>query len=233
MTSRIRIFWLKDWHRFVGATGTGVVAGIAVWAWQSSAAQQADGTVPGLTGALVGWIAFVIVHALWVWLSVRGLDAAQTRRHARREDPSRVVRETLHVVAAIASVAGMGAMLLAAGSDPMGRVVNAGLGLATVLGAWAVIQLMYMLRYAAIYYEDVSGSRVPPIDFNTDDEDPTYLDFAYFSFTIGASFATSDANVRTAQVRAAVLGHSLLSFFFGSVVLASATSLMLQLVSVS
>lgn len=253
-----RLFWLRDWNRFAGAVGAGVLVGATVRLWEAAAGAP-TGTSPWLSGALSGWLAFVLVHAVWVCLSVRGLDARRTRMHAQREDPVRAVREGLHVASALASVAGMGAMLLASGSDPVGRAVNAGLGLAAVLGAWVVVQLMYMLRYAAIYYRDApaadasaaaeasraaaeagteasgqadAASAVPPIDFNSRQE-PTYVDFAYFAFTVGASFATSDASVCTTEMRRAVLSHSLLSFFFGSVVLASATSLMLQLVSVN
>ncbi|MGI6878505.1 DUF1345 domain-containing protein [Microbacterium sp. gxy059] len=210
-----------------------VGAGLATWFLLSPAA-DGTGSLPWLTAALVGWIAFVAAHVLWVALSVGGLDAVETRRHAQREDPRRAVRDALHIVAALASVAGMGAMLLAASFDPLTRAINAGIGRAAVFGSWTLIQLTFMLRYAALFYEDEdegeSGSE-PPIDFHTRD-DPAYIEFAYPAFTVGTSFATSDSDVRTSRIRAAVLGHTLLSFFFGSVVLASVISLVLQLVSV-
>ncbi|WP_291796575.1 DUF1345 domain-containing protein [Brevibacterium sp.] len=238
MTHQPRLFWLRDRNRFAGACACGLAA--ALVSVLCMAAAEAELALPSLlTSALIGWVVFVGVHTVWVWFSVRGLSPEQTRRHAQREDPRRSVREALHVGAAVASVAGMGVMLLAADSDPVGRVLGAGLGLASVLGAWVLIQLMYMLRYAALYFEDdagggggrdaAGGGALPPIDFHTD-ESPTYVDFAYFAFTVGVSFATSDSDVRTRRMRGAVLGQSLLSFFFGSIVIATATSLMLQLV---
>lgn len=222
-------FWLRDRNRVVIAVAVGTTVTLLSGFWFSG--PKAQMSTPWLTAALLGWIALVAVHSLWVTWSVRGMDADQTRLHAQREDPRRAVRDALHVVAAAAAVAGMAAMLVAADSTSVARVINAGLGLAAVLGAWTIIQIVYMLRYAALYYEDPKDSS-PAIDFNSDDA-PTYLEFAYFAFTIGASFATSDAAVRAAPIRLAVLRHSLLSFFFGSVVLASATSLMLQLVSIN
>ncbi|MGO1181446.1 MAG: DUF1345 domain-containing protein [Micrococcaceae bacterium] len=228
MPSLRRDFWLQDWNRVLAAVLCGTATALLSGAWFSG--PGVDVSTPWLTAGLIGWIVFIAVHALWVTLSVRGMDAEQTRLHARREDPSRSVRDILHVVSAAAAVAGMGAMLIAADSAPVARVLNAALGLAAVLGAWTIIQIVYMLRYAALYYEDADSAASAAIDFNND-QDPTYLEFAYFAFTIGASFATSDAAVRATSIRLAVLRHSLLSFFFGSVVLASATSLMLQLVS--
>lgn len=229
MISPRRDFWLQDWNRVVAAVACGAATTVVSGFLLSGA--EAQVATPLLTAGLLGWIVFIAVHTLWVVLSVRRLDAEQTRIHAQREDPRRSVRDILFIGAASAAVAGMGAMMIAADSAAVTRLLNAALGLAAVLGSWAIIQVMYMLRYAALYYGDTETSASPAIDFNHDVE-PTYLEFAYFAFTIGVSFASSDASVRSRPIRRAVLRHSLLSFFFGSVVLASATSLMLQLVSI-
>ena len=46
------------------------------------------------------------------------------------------------------------------------------------------------------------------------------LDFAYFSFTIGTSFATSDVKVTSRTGREVVLGHTVLSFAYNTVLIA-------------
>ncbi|GAA4441510.1 hypothetical protein GCM10023148_48720 [Actinokineospora soli] len=54
-------------------------------------------------------------------------------------------------------------------------------------------------------------------------ERPTFADFAYFSFTIGTSFATSDVEVRPAM-RSRVLAHTVVAFLYNTVNIAIAVS---------
>jgi uncharacterized membrane protein len=53
------------------------------------------------------------------------------------------------------------------------------------------------------------------------------MDFAYFAFTIGTSFAVSDVDVTSRAIRRAVLGHQILSFFFNTSILALAINLVI------
>lgn len=48
---------------------------------------------------------------------------------------------------------------------------------------------------------------------------PSPLDYLYFAFTIGVSFATSDATTNSVRVRRAVLIHSIISFFYNTLVI--------------
>ena len=62
------------------------------------------------------------------------------------------------------------------------------------------------------------------MDFNQDDP-PRYTDFAYLAFTIGMTFQVSDTNLKTSEIRATALRHALLSYLFGSVILAATINL--------
>ena len=86
-----------------------------------------------------------------------------------------------------------------------------------VISAWAILHTSYALHYAYQYYrsEESAGGLAFPSD-----ESPDQLDFAYFAFTIGTSFAVSDVNVTDPVIRRAVLGHQILSFFYNTSVLA-------------
>lgn len=53
-----------------------------------------------------------------------------------------------------------------------------------------------------------------------DTTQPTYLDFAYFSYTIGVASQTADVSISSAAMRKIVLAHSVLSFFFNTTILA-------------
>jgi uncharacterized membrane protein len=63
------------------------------------------------------------------------------------------------------------------------------------------------------------------VDFNQD-APPRYTDFAYMAFTIGMTFQVSDTQLTSAEVRAAALRHALLSYLFGSVILAATINLL-------
>ena len=72
-----------------------------------------------------------------------------------------------------------------------------------------------MLRYARAYV----GAEPPGgIDFSGD-EAPSYIDFAYFSFTIGMTYQVSDTTITAKAIRRLTLNHALLSYLFGAVLL--------------
>jgi len=92
-----------------------------------------------------------------------------------------------------------------------------------VSSAWMLTQTAYALRYAHLYYRD-HGQGVGGLEFPGGGR-PSYLDFAYFSFTVGMCFQVSDVTISTRQMRRAVLGHSLLSFLYNTAILATAINL--------
>ncbi|MEO7556753.1 MAG: DUF1345 domain-containing protein, partial [Acidimicrobiales bacterium] len=57
------------------------------------------------------------------------------------------------------------------------------------------------------------------IDFN-DDAEPDYRDFAYLAFTIGMTYQVSDTDLKTKEIRRTALRHALLSYVFGTAIIA-------------
>lgn len=167
-------------------------------------------------GVAVGWATSVFVYCIWTWVKLWPMDARETAAHAREEDPGRGLTDVILIVSSVASVAGIG-FVLVAGSDA--DVVTAGLGVACVVASWCLVHTVYGARYADLYF---SASK-PPIDFG--DEPPRYSDFAYLTFCLGMTYQISDTNVRTNQLRVTVLAHTLLSYFLGAVVLACTINL--------
>lgn len=182
--------------------------------------------VAGLLGAwgyapVVGWIAAALTFCLITWADSRNRDAAQTAAMARREDPSPSATDLLILLANVASLVAVAYLLVQADSARGARqALLAGLAVASVAVSWTLIHTLYMLRYAVLYY---SGS-VGGINFNQPDM-PSFVDFAYLAFTIGMTYQVSDTNLESTQIRAAAFRHGLLSFIFGSMILATMINL--------
>ena len=81
-----------------------------------------------------------------------------------------------------------------------------------------------MLRYAHEYCLEGSG-----IDFGPDP--PTFSDFAYFAFTIGMTYQVSDTPIASSLIRRTATRQALLSFLFGTTILAVTINVVASLVS--
>ena len=68
------------------------------------------------------------------------------------------------------------------------------------------------------------------IDFDAEDP-PTYRDFIYFSYNLGMTYQVSDTSVASTRMRAIVLRHCLLSYVFGTVILATTVNLVVGIVA--
>jgi uncharacterized membrane protein len=166
----------------------------------------------------VGWIAGSGVLLAWVWILSWRKDGDATRAFAANEG-SNLSTDALVLLGAGAGV-GVVVDLLVNGA----HVASVVLGVVAATLSWALINSVYAFHYARLYYVEGDGG----IDFNQK-EPPSYSDFAYMAFTIGASFAVSDNTATNSAVRKAVLAHALLSYFFGTLIIATVINLVTNL----
>ncbi|NNG37716.1 DUF1345 domain-containing protein [Flexivirga sp. ID2601S] len=199
--------------RLVGSVVAGLVVG-AVVAPLSTAA----------LGVLSGIATMALTFVVWGSVVLWPMDPAATRDNAHREDFKPVVEELLVVAASLGGLVGI-VILLVLGHSSEGATAAA-VGLVGVFLTWGMLQLMYAARYAHIYYSTPGGG----IDFNNDDP-PCFKDFSYFSYNLGMTYQVSDTNVSTTALRAVVLRHCLLSYLFGTVILAATINLVAGIVS--
>jgi uncharacterized membrane protein len=89
-----------------------------------------------------------------------------------------------------------------------------------------LVNTVYAFKYARMYYFDEPDEG--GIDFKQATS-PTYSDFAYLAFTVGMSFAVAETEPTTTRMRRVALGHALLSYTFGTGVLAVAINLVTNL----
>ena len=180
-----------------------------------------------LIGVLVGWDFASLVYLTWLWITIRNRNARATAERAMITDPDRAVTDLVLLSAAVASLVAVGFVLVRAGQmQGSGELFRVGLALVSVVISWAVVHVIFTLRYAHLYYDGEVGG----IDFNQP-ERPTYTDFAYLAFTVGMTFQVSDTSLRSSVIRRAALRHALLSYLFGTGILATTINLVASLSS--
>jgi uncharacterized membrane protein len=174
----------------------------------------------------VGWIIAATVYLVATWWVIAPLDGAQTEEHVKRrhEDGTPTVSHIIILIASVASLAGVGYLLLGAG--PERHLGEAAVGIMSVIAAWFAIHTTFMLRYAQLYY---LGGESDVIQFHQTDYKPRFLDFAYLAFTVGMTYQVSDTDLASRSMRGSVMAQGLVSFMLGAIVLASTINLVLQL----
>lgn len=166
---------------------------------------------------VVAWDVAALVYLLWLWWVIWELDPGATKAHAVREDPGRKTAEIVVLTASVASLAAVVFLIIhGAQLDGLARVIDLVLGLVTVVASWFLVHTIYMLKYARLYYGRPGGE----VDFN-ESRPPQYTDFAYLAFTLGMTYQVSDTNIKTKELRKTILRHTLLSYLYGTVVIAA------------
>ncbi|HVQ44703.1 MAG TPA: DUF1345 domain-containing protein [Candidatus Saccharimonadia bacterium] len=174
---------------------------------------------------LVAWDTLAFAYVAATWLKITKYDAALVKKHATREDPSRVASDLILIGASVASL-GAVAVLLAgsASSGQSTKLALTALGMLSVIASWLMVHTVYALRYAELYYSQPEGG----VDFGG--QKPQYVDFAYLAFTIGMTYQVSDTTLTTRAFRATALKHALLGFLLGTVIIATTINLVAGLV---
>jgi uncharacterized membrane protein len=120
-----------------------------------------------------------------------------------------------------ASVVGITAGLsIVLSEDGAEKQFATGVGVPAVLFAWAILHFGYAERYAKLFY---SNPAAPVLSFPNTTQ-PTFVDFSYFSFTLGTTFSVSDVETQTPAMRLQILSHSILSFIYNTVTIGIAVS---------
>ena len=100
------------------------------------------------------------------------------------------------------------ALVLAAAGAPLG---------------WFMLHMLMAFHYAYLFYSDPSGQGGRGLQF-PDTEEPGAADFLYYSFVLGMTAQVSDVQISSRRVRRVTLGHSIVAFFFNTVLIAMAVN---------
>jgi uncharacterized membrane protein len=203
--------------------------------WKSPAARVAVGIVVGAIVTAVlwshngtlsllgGWTALALIFSGWTWLALWRFSPEATKDHAEREQPGHWAVVSLVLGGALVSLAGVTVLLGRSQEASQGVPHDSGAGwmaVGSVVLSWLTIHTVYALIYAKHYFDPQQDGG---IDFNSPDgkDQPCFKDFFYVAFAVGMSFAISDTNLTSTRLRATALGHGLLSFVFGAIIVAS------------
>jgi len=216
-------------------TGSGVIL-VGSSERRRVAACAAGGVVAGLLvlpvapwplTVLVGWLTTATFLLVWIWFEIGRLDALSTSRVATREDDSRAAARSALVASSVMSLLAVVAALHRASTAGFGlEAALTAASLAAVVLSWLVVNTVFVLRYAHLYY---GGSAAGGVEF-PGGHAPCYRDFAYLGFTVGMTFQVSDTAVSDPAIRATVLRHALLAFLFNVAIIATTINVVARLV---
>ena len=201
---------MPEWVRWQSATGsTHLIVSLVAGAVAVAVTFPVAGAE---TAGLIGWIATAGLFLAWTWHAIWPRDPGETAAQSARDDPSRIVRDVVLVVGAMGAMFTVAVVIFHAHQSGPFRIA---LGVGCIAASWTLLHTIYTLRYARLFYEAPRGG----VDFKQD-VDPTFRDFAYVAFTIGMTFQVSDTDIGKPAIRSAALGHALMAFVFGTIIIA-------------
>ena len=182
------------------------------------AQRAAFGAQQWADSAAMAFDAAALVFLLSLAPLVRESDAAAMRAHAADNDANR------GLVLVLTTLVGFAVMGAIAGELPgarAGEPLTILKLLGTLLLIWLFANSMFALHYAHAFYTQEGGADAGGIEVPGTTA-PDYADFAYFAFTFGMTFQTSDVQIASRRVRRVVLLHCFAAFVFNIGVIAFA-----------
>ncbi len=100
--------------------------------------------------------------------------------------------------------------------------LHLGFSILTIFSSWLILQTMFAIYYARLYYQIPAGPGEGAIAGGlrfTSDETPDYWDFLYFSFTLAMCYSVSDIAVTSKFLRRITLVQTQIAFFYYTVII--------------
>jgi uncharacterized membrane protein len=213
----MRVLWLRLRRpRLAAGVTSGVLIYVLLYVFSS---------MPGRLRFILSWDACVLV-ATALLIGLRRASPDTLKRIAAQQDAGKWIVLFLTLVAGSASlVAIAGEVPLIRNAGECEKIARISLIIATIVLSWAFIHIIFALHYAHDYYSTRSAGAVDGATLYKGlafpgEAMPTYLDFVYFSFTIGMTFQVSDVQITEPALRGLALTHGIISFFYATGILA-------------
>lgn len=211
-TGKSALFHLDAHHRFIVGSTLALLTFFCL------------GSTAYASRLVEAWDVFTFTILVLAWSVISTKDPYSVRRDAVAQDASQAF---LFVVVVTAATISLFAVFILLGSSkdlsPGSFAAHVTLSVAAIVLSWTLVHTLFTLRYAHFYYidahkvnrDDIEGGLVFP-----GDENPDYLDFAYFSFVIGMTCQVSDVQISSKTMRRLATVHGLISFAFNTAILA-------------
>lgn len=172
-----------------------------------------------LAHIMFGWDVFCLVLISLHWYLFFHTSVAETHLKARMQDETRGEIFAIVVVSTFAGLLAVVLLLINKDIEPLDLIV----AIAGMFLSWFLVHTTFSMRYAHLYYgDDKDGDtdkKGSGLEF-PGDEEPDFIDFAYFSFVLGMTFQVSDVEISDRKIRRLSLLHSLIAFIFNTVIVA-------------
>lgn len=169
-------------------------------------------------GVAIAFDAAALVFLVSLAPLPRSCTVADMRRHAECNDANRVLVLVLTTLLTLVVMAAITGEMRGAQAGDIPAIVTL---VGTLLAIWLFANSVYAIHYAHAFYAqdaDKGGDR-GGIDF-PETPHPDYWDFAYFAFTFGMTFQTSDVAITSRYVRKVALAQCFAAFVFNIGVIA-------------
>lgn len=184
--------------------------------------------------ALIAWNVGTWSEIIMTWVIILSSNSRTTRVRAAGNDPGRLFVHVIVILSAAVSLLASMALMHEHQTKAEHRILWWVVCLAGVVGSWILNHTSWTLRYARMYYrrtrhsgeERIVGGLAFP-----GEQEPDDLDFAYFAFTIGSCFQTSDIAITSRSIRRVALIHAIQSFAYNTMVIAFMLNAMFSLMS--
>jgi len=213
---RIRNHLYHHWHVYAAA----IIGGFVF---------LATGSLSDPERTLAAGDCFFAVYLLAAAVAIYRIDAEGLRKRAAYED------EGILIVILIAlGMIGLSSLSIVTVLRAKGAPspFDIGLAIAGVPLAWTALHTIAAFHYANLYYgrkgEAKNAQSVRGLDFKNA-KDPGVWEFLYYAFTIGMTAQTSDTEVTDTRMRRATLGHSVVSYFYTTAIVAMAVNAVVNL----
>ena len=148
------------------------------------------------TRALVGWDVGVGLYLALAWTLILTAHHEHMERRARDQDDGAAVILLLTLTAAVASIGAIVLELLnVKGSSSSTTGLHVALAAVTIVLSWFFVHTSFALHYAHEFYSHGARAKNHCLKFPDDDLKPSYSDFLYFSFVVGATSQTADVSI--------------------------------------
>ncbi|MGQ8631927.1 DUF1345 domain-containing protein [Agrobacterium sp. DKPNP3] len=168
-------------------------------------------------------VLFFLTYLTLIAFRLSSLTAQHLKAHADSDDLPAVAIIAVTLLAVAVAVVSLFQALNHKGETVWTLLI----AFASVIFGWMTIHTMTALHYAHLYWRPatVDGKKQPRggMDFPSTKE-PCGYDFLYFAVVIGMTAQTSDVGVTTTAMRKVTLLHSVVSFFFNTVLVAAAVN---------